>query len=182
ASEKAKHYYLKINGTEEYDIQNIFRQHYGNLSKWSLNTILSMLKLNPKDGLLIEKMYDILYNCYNRKYGKEEKKKLCTIILKYCIRDCIAPKEAYEYINKITEYRLITDLTIIPFYLYSFGNKTKMINNIFVNLSYQENFGISFKYNRKNTKKKYKGGFVHEPQKGFSSIADGILDFNSLYP
>ncbi|CAG8835679.1 10631_t:CDS:1, partial [Cetraspora pellucida] len=182
ASEKTKHYYLKINGTDEYDQQTMFRQHFGTLANWKLNDILKMLKLNPKDDLEIKKMYEILYNCYQGNYNKEEKKKQCTIILKYCIRDCIAPKEAIEYINKITEYRLISDLTIIPLYEYSYGNKTKMINNLFVNLAHQEQFEISFKYRGRNEKEKFKGGLVGDPEKGFSSISHVVLDFNSLYP
>ncbi|CAG8824744.1 12068_t:CDS:1, partial [Cetraspora pellucida] len=115
-------------------------------------------------------------------YNKEEKKKQYIIILKYCIRDCIAPKEAIEYINKITEYRLISDLTIIPLYEYSYDNKTKMINNLFVNLAHQEKFEISFKYRGRNQKEKFKDGLVRDLEKGFLSLTHIVLDFNSLYP
>ncbi|CAG8562498.1 22099_t:CDS:2, partial [Cetraspora pellucida] len=152
ASEKTKHYYLKINGTDEYDQQTMFRQHFGMLANWKLNNILKMLKLNPKDDLEIKKI------------------------------DCIAPKEAIEYINKITKYRLILDLTIIPLYEYSYSNKTKMINNLFVNLAHQEKFEISFKYRNRNQKEKFKDGLVGDPEKGFSSLTHIVLDFNSLYP
>ncbi|CAG8686875.1 16106_t:CDS:2, partial [Cetraspora pellucida] len=53
ASEKAIHYYLKINGTDEYDQQQMFRQHYQTLANWRLKDILLMLKLNPKKDLEI---------------------------------------------------------------------------------------------------------------------------------
>ena len=43
-------------------------------------------------------MYDILFNNYNNRYDDITKKKYI-LILEYCIRDCIAPKEAIELIN-----------------------------------------------------------------------------------
>ncbi|CAG8821965.1 2125_t:CDS:2, partial [Cetraspora pellucida] len=151
ASEKTKHYYIKIEGTEEYDQQTIFRQHFGTLSK-----------------------------CRN--YDDETRKRKCTIILEYCIRDCIAPKEAIEHINKITEYRLVSELTNITMIEYSHGNKTKMINNVLVLIALLEGFNISFKYNEKHEKEDFGGGTVKEPNKGYSFTFDICLDFNSLYP
>ncbi|CAG8803752.1 10472_t:CDS:2, partial [Cetraspora pellucida] len=73
-SKKTKHYYLKINATDEYDQQTMFRQHFEILANWKLNDILKMLKLNPKDDLEIKKMYEILYNYYQENYNEEEKK------------------------------------------------------------------------------------------------------------
>ncbi|CAG8791412.1 13444_t:CDS:2, partial [Cetraspora pellucida] len=181
ANEKTKHYYIKIEGTEEYDHQTIFRQHFGTLSKWSLNTILGKLKLDLKLEFSIDEMYEILHNCYSRNYDETRKRK-CTIILEYCIRDCIAPKEANEHINKITEYRLVSELTNITMIEYSHGNKTKMINNTLVLIALLEGFNISFKYNEKHEKEDFGGGTVKEPNKEYSFTFDICLDFNSLYP
>ncbi|CAG8608672.1 626_t:CDS:2, partial [Cetraspora pellucida] len=182
ASEHAIHYYLKINGTEEYDQQQMFRQNYQNLVKWRLKDILLMLGLAPKEDLEISEMYKILFNCFNNNYDKETLIEKCTSILIYCIRDCVAPKKAIEHINKITKYRLITDLTITTFYIYSHNTKTPLINNLIVNLAYQQGFIISFKYNKKNKHEDFEGGFVADPEKVFSAVPCGDLDFNSLYP
>ncbi|CAG8449366.1 8827_t:CDS:2 [Cetraspora pellucida] len=182
ANEKACHYFLKILGTEEYDQSTMFRQHYQTLSKWSLNTILGKLGLKLKLEFSIKEMYEILYNVYKGNFDEKTKKEKCTLILDYCIRDCIAPKEAIEFINKITEYRIISNLTYIPMYEYSYGNKTKMINNLIVYFANREGFDISIKYDKKNVKEEYEGGLVKDPLKEFSVVSDGCLDFNSLYP
>src|SRR5437868_3388354 len=100
-------------------------------------------------------MYEILYNCYKGNYDNEIKRKMCTIILEYCIRDCIAPKEAIEHINKITEYKVVSDLIFITLKEYSYGNKTKMINNLISYFARLYGFNISFKYNKKFQKEKF---------------------------
>ncbi|CAG8736286.1 6434_t:CDS:1, partial [Dentiscutata heterogama] len=184
ANEFANHYFMKVGGTIAYDMQTQARQHYGNLTTWSLNDILNKIGLDSKEDLSIEHMYDIIIKCRNNEYDDITKKNQCNLILTYCIRDCQAPKEIYEKLFKNVQYSLMSKISCITVQEYALGNMTNMINNLIVDYSYRRNINLSFSYMKNNKfKQKYSGGYVREPRyKGFSITPKGVLDFNSLYP
>ncbi|CAG8600870.1 13482_t:CDS:2 [Dentiscutata heterogama] len=145
---------MKVGGTIAYDMQIQARQHYGNLTTWSLNDILNKIGLDSKEDLSIEHI------------------------------DCQAPKEIYEKLFKNVQYSLMSKISCITVQEYALGNMTNMINNLIVDYSYRRNINLSFSYMKNDKfKQKYSGGYMRELKyKGFSITPKRVLDFNSLYP
>ena len=181
----AKHIYLKIDGVNEYDAQSIFRQHFKNLTKYSLNLILSLLDLEPKDDLdVVTEMHEILLKTRDNLFkSKEEKIQSCNKILKYCIRDCQAVKEMMEHVDKWDDFKAMCRLTNIPYNMFAKGSKTQMINSALSKVSIIEGFNIVFRFFNMVKAEKFGSGFVKEPSRyRFSLIPWTVVDFNSLYP
>jgi len=162
---------IEIDGCIDIDISPILRKLHLKEITNTLKHFLSMYKLAGKDDLPITKLFEIFTE--NIAIRTEEKvsderrnqnKSDMSLIVKYCIQDCIATHNLLIKINAVNDMREISHLSRTSFYdavYYAHGMK---VINLAKYYGKFRNFYFSSIRNEEPEKGKFPGAYVVSPK------------------
>lgn len=154
--------FIQVGGYVDIDISPILRKLHPKEIFNTLKHFLSMYKLAGKDDLSIERLMEIFADSLTLE-NPEKNRSDMSLIVKYCIQDCIATHNLCIKINVVNDMREIADLSRTSLYdavYYAYGMK---IINLVKYYAKFRNIYISSTRRDDHEKGKFPGAYVVSP-------------------
>ncbi|ADM12173.2 DNA polymerase catalytic subunit delta [Encephalitozoon intestinalis ATCC 50506] len=161
---------VEIEGRLIIDMMVVIRRDF-KLRSYSLNSVsIHFLK---------EQKEDVPYSSIGELQSKDKDTR--RRIASYCLRDTVLPLRLFSKLNVLINYAELSRVTGVPIeYFFTRGTAIKIFALIYRTAS-KEGFVVP-ETDPFESGKKYEGGFVIEPKKGFYGKPISVMDFTSLYP